>query len=98
MQEAGVPVDDRTRRVARALAAADSAGAIAILRSDTLVGDEYYLSALVGDPGSAIAALAKGTFGGPFGSPDAMWDPTLARYRDDPRFRELVRSRNLTPP
>jgi TolB-like protein len=97
MQEVGVPVDDRTRRVARALAAADTAGAIEILRADTLVGDEYYLSALVGDPGRAIAALAKGTFGGPFGPPHPMWDPTLARYRDDPRFRELVRSRNLEP-
>ena len=41
--------------------------------------------------------LAKGMFGGPFGPPDATSDPCLAWCRNDPHFRELVRSRNLTP-
>jgi adenylate cyclase len=97
LQETGVPVDAPTRRVTRALAAADTAAAIEILRADTLVAGYHYLYALVGDPERAIAALAKGVFGGPFGTPDALWDPTHVRYRDDPRFRELVRSRNLAP-
>jgi TolB-like protein/Tfp pilus assembly protein PilF len=97
MQETGVPVDAPTRRVTRALAAADTAAAIEILRADTLVPRYYYLYALVGDPTSAIAALSKGMFGGPFGTPDALWGPTHVRYRDDPRFRELLRSRNLEP-
>ena len=97
MQETGVPSDAPTRRVTRALAAADTAAAIEILRADTLVPAYHYLYALVGDPARAIAALGKGMFGGPFGPPDAMWGPTHTRYRDDPRFRELLRSRNLAP-
>ena len=98
MQEVGLPLDDRTRRVGRAIAASDTAAAIEILRADTLIARDAYLYALVDDPASTSAALEKGMFGGPFGAPDAMWDPCLARYRNDPRFRELVRSRNLTPP
>ena len=97
MQEVGVPVEDRTRRVGRAMAASDTAAALEILRADTVIARDAYLYALVGDQASTIAALAKGMFGGPFGPPDAMWDPCLARYRNDPRFRELVRSRKLTP-
>jgi Flp pilus assembly protein TadD len=42
MQEIGVPVDAPTRRVTRALAAADTAAAIEILRADTLVPRYYY--------------------------------------------------------
>ena len=97
MQEIGVPIDAPTRRVTRALAAADTVAAIEILRADTLIARYHYLYALVGDPERAIAALGKGQFGGPFGPPDALWGPTDVRDRDDPRFRELVRSRNLAP-
>jgi TolB-like protein/Flp pilus assembly protein TadD len=97
MERIGVPADRGIRRVTRAIAVGDTATAIRILRSDSLLRNAYVLHALAGDREGVLAALDEGLFGGPFGAPEILWDPFVAEYRDDPRFRELVRSRNLEP-
>jgi len=102
MEEIGLPADHGRRRLARAVTAGDTAAAMRVLRADTLLQGDYVMNALVGDREGVInalrGALESSHYGGPFGPPDILWDPILAPYRDDPRFRELVRSRNLTPP
>jgi tetratricopeptide (TPR) repeat protein len=97
MERIGVPAGQGIRRVTRAIAAGDTATAIRILRSDSLLRNAYVLHALAGDREGVLAALDEGLFGGPFGAPEILWDPFVAEYRDDPRFQELVRSRNLEP-
>ncbi|HVR44371.1 MAG TPA: tetratricopeptide repeat protein, partial [Thermoanaerobaculia bacterium] len=91
------PADAGTRLVVRALAAGDREAASRSLQADSRLSIRYVLHALVDDRDGVIAALDTGIFGGPFGSPTYLWDPILAPYRDDPRFRELLRSRNLEP-